>query len=54
LPDQFLVHQWHLDRGLVERKVWEQADDRGRSIHALLELLGKMVPKFAALVSEAF
>lgn len=50
LPDDFLVHQWHLDNALVERKVWEQAEDAKRTVHSLIALLGKMVPRFAALV----
>jgi hypothetical protein len=29
-PDAFLLHQWHLDSALVERKVWEQAEQYGR------------------------
>lgn len=53
LPDDFFVHQWHLDSALVERKVWEQAEATGRTIHALLELLGKMVPKFADVVRRS-
>jgi predicted nucleic acid-binding protein len=47
-PDQFLLHQWHLDSKLVAKKLRSQAEDSGRSLESLLELLGKMVPKFAA------
>jgi hypothetical protein len=53
LPDDFLVHQWHLDSPLVQRKVWEQAETEKRTIQSLLDLLGKMVPKFATLLRES-
>lgn len=53
LPDDFLMHQWHLETALVERKVREQAEDQKRTIHSLLDLLGKMVPKFAATVRKS-
>ena len=49
-PDTFLLHQWHLDRKLVERKLQDQAEASDRSLEALLILLGKMVPKFIEAV----
>ena len=45
-PDRFLVHQLHLNPGVVVKKLREQADDRGMPLGKLLELLGKMAPEF--------
>lgn len=45
-PDQFLIQQWHVDSSLVARKIREQAEDCDRSIDSLLQLLGKMLPRF--------
>ncbi len=47
-PDQFLLHQWGLDSSLVARKLRDQAEENGRSLESLLDLLAKMVPQFIA------
>ena len=52
-PDQFLIHQWNLDSNLVRRKLRDQAEDSGRSFEILLQLLGKMVPRFVEGVTRA-
>lgn len=46
-PDQFLLHQWHLDSRIVAKKLREQAEETSRTTSNLLDLLGKMVPRFA-------
>ncbi|HXB75382.1 MAG TPA: hypothetical protein VNY05_44530 [Candidatus Acidoferrales bacterium] len=52
-PDQFLVHQWHLDPGLVRRRVVEQVIECKKDMKTHLSLFERMVPKFAALVRSA-
>ena len=53
-PDRFPIDQWHLDARLVARKLAEQAEDRGVPLSDLLELLGRMVPGFAAVARSSF
>jgi predicted nucleic acid-binding protein len=48
-PDDFLVHQYHLDADLVVQKLREQAEKRG-GIERLLGIHAKTVPKFVELV----
>lgn len=45
-PDRFLINQWDLDSKLVAHKIRQQAEDGNRPLHALLDLLGKMLPRF--------
>jgi hypothetical protein len=52
-PDEFLVHQWHLDPGLVSSRVAEQAMACRKDMATHLALLERMVPKFAALVRSS-
>ena len=52
-PDNFLVHQWSLDSEIVMRKVEEQVIECKKDMRVHLELLGRMVPKFAAAVSAS-
>lgn len=49
-PDDFLVHQCHLDKNLVAKKVREQAEGARRSVTSLLDLLSKMTPRFVQLI----
>ena len=48
-PDQFLVHQFHLNPAAVAAKVREQAKQRG-GLGRLLAIHGKTVPGFAELI----
>ena len=48
-PDEFLVHQFHLDSVAVLAKIQEQAAERG-GMARLLEIHQKSVPAFAALI----
>jgi hypothetical protein len=52
-PERFLLHQWDLDSGSVTEKLLQQAIDTRRSVESLLELLHKMVPRFADAVRPA-
>lgn len=47
-PDDFLIHQYHLDAALVVQKLSEQAEKRG-GIERLLEIHSKTVPQFVDL-----
>ncbi len=48
-PDEFLVHQFHLNPDVVLAKLAEQAQDR-QGIARLLEIHEKTVPAFTQLV----
>jgi predicted nucleic acid-binding protein len=48
-PDDFLIHQYHLDAGLVIQKLHEQAEKRG-GIERLLHIHTKTVPQFVDLI----
>ena len=49
-PDQFLVHQWHLDSSLVMSRVLAQVDDYKKKVDLHLDLLARMTPKFVELL----
>jgi predicted nucleic acid-binding protein len=51
-PDEFLIHQWHLDRDLVLEKIEYQVTVCKVDMHRHLALLCRMVPKFSVLVGE--
>lgn len=51
-PDEFLVHQFHLNQELLVDKLVAQASARQIPLRELLTALGRRVPAFAALVSE--
>jgi predicted nucleic acid-binding protein len=52
-PDEFLVHQYHLDPELVHDKLALQAADIDRPIDGVLATLQQFAPQFVALVSTA-
>ena len=51
-PDEFLVHQFYFDPGVVVAKLKEQAEAVRKNIDQLLEVHSRTVPTFAALVRE--
>jgi len=50
-PDDFLIHQYHLDPDVVVQKLYEQAERRG-GIERLLEIHSRAVPDFVSLIRE--
>lgn len=50
-PQAFLIELFQQEPGVVLAKLEEQAADRGRTLPALLNILGRTVPGFAALVA---
>ena len=52
-PDDFLTHQWHLDRPLVIAKIRAQCAGCNKNMSGLLDLLAKMVPEFTRLVRSS-
>lgn len=50
-PDDFLVHQYHLDPNEVIQKLEEQAEPLG-GIARLLEIQERTVPQFIGLIRE--
>lgn len=52
-PDDFLVHQYHLEPELVRNKLALQAEDIGRSIDGVLATLKQFAPQFVGLVSTS-
>jgi predicted nucleic acid-binding protein len=52
-PDEFLVHQWHLDSALVRSRLVEQTIACRKDLNVHLALLERMVPRFVALVRSA-
>ena len=51
-PDQFLVHQFHLNPDLVVRKLSEQGQGVRRPLGAVLSSLAKCTPEFTATVES--
>ena len=51
-PDQFLVHQYHLDPETVLDKLHEQAVDSGHRVSDLLAKLAVVAQEFAELASN--
>lgn len=51
-PEAFLAGLFHEDPSLVKTKLKQQASDRGRSLHQLLNILTRTVPAFVAEVAE--
>jgi predicted nucleic acid-binding protein len=49
-PDNFLIHQYHFDRDQVTAVLEQQAAKIKRDLPALLTLLSRNTPKFAALM----
>lgn len=50
-PDDFLIHQYHLDRETVTEKLVQQSERHG-GLTRLLEIHDKTGPRFAALMRE--
>ena len=50
-PDQFLVHQFHLNPAVVSAKVREQAEERG-GLERLLAIHQRTVPGFAGWIRQ--
>jgi hypothetical protein len=48
-PDDFLVHQYHLEADLVMHKIKKQAEATGWSATALIAHLEKIAPQFGGL-----
>ena len=49
-PDQFLMHQFHLNRELLEEKLNTQSAARGVDYDAILDRLAKAAPRLVALL----
>jgi hypothetical protein len=52
-PDEFLVHLYHLNPGLIVNILHEQAALIGRTLAQLLAVLKPGVPNFVQLISDA-
>jgi predicted nucleic acid-binding protein len=52
-PDEFLVHQWHLDPVLVRCRLLAQVAEYGKHLDVHLAHLARMIPKFIALFKES-
>jgi len=52
-PQSFLREIFREEQPLVIAKLEQQAADRGRTLHQLLDILSATVPEFVARVSEA-
>ena len=52
-PDQFLAHQFHLNRELLEEKLCGQAKARGIAFDALVRRLAKWAPSLPGLLLES-
>jgi len=52
-PDQFLAHQFHLNRELLEEKLCGQAKARGVPYEALIQRLAKWAPSLPELLLES-
>lgn len=50
-PDDFLIHQYHLNPNVVVQKLREQAERRG-GIVRLLEIHSRTAPEFVGLIRE--
>ena len=51
-PDEFLVHQYHLNRELLLEKLGEQAAQAQMSLADLLARLSRWAPGVCGLLSE--
>lgn len=51
-PQLFLSEIFREEQMLVTKRLEQQAADRSRSLHQLLDILSATVPEFAALVSS--
>ena len=51
-PDDFLIHQYHLNPDVVTDKIDTQASAIGQRQSALLDRLEKMSPAFVGLLRE--
>lgn len=51
-PDDFLVHQFHLNQDLFTERVGAQAVARGLSLADLLARLSKWAPRAARLFAD--
>ena len=51
-PDEFLLNQYHLDKPLVVFKLTMQANEIGKAVPSLLQILKKSVPQFAQTVAD--
>ena len=52
-PQEFLLDLFRLQPRIVEMKIQHPAEDRDRSLTAMLRVLSASVPKFAAKFSES-
>jgi hypothetical protein len=52
-PDQFLAHQFHLNRELLEEKLCGQAKARGIQYEALVHKLSNWAPALSNLLLES-
>lgn len=50
-PDDFLIHQYHLNPNVVVQKLREQAERRG-GIERLLEIHSRTAPEFVGLIRK--
>jgi hypothetical protein len=50
-PNDFLIHQYHLDPETVTRKLYEQAARHG-GLERLLQIHSKTIPGFVELIRE--
>jgi len=49
-PQSFLIEIFRQERSVVMTKLKQQAADRGRGLHQLLDIVGATVPEFVKLV----
>jgi hypothetical protein len=52
-PQSFLIEIFRREESMVLRKLEQQAADRSRTLHQLLNILNTTVPEFAATVASA-
>lgn len=52
-PDQFMIHQWHLDQALVRSRLLAQVAEYKKNLEVHLTLLGRMIPGFVKLFRES-
>jgi predicted nucleic acid-binding protein len=52
-PQSFLMEMFRQEESVVVTKLQQQAADRGRSLHELLDILSATVPDFVEVVSAA-
>src|SRR5579863_778033 len=51
-PQSFLIEIFRQEQAVIMTKLEQQAADRSRTLHQLLDILNGTVPDFASLVSE--